>query len=294
MFAGTHTALVTPFTSENTIDSEAFRSIIDAQFANGIKGVVPVGTTGESATLTVEEHHRVIQLAVKQTKQRGLVIAGTGSNSTAEAINYTQSAELAGADAALLVTPYYNKPSQEGLFRHYRAIAESTELPLMLYSIPGRCHIQIEIDTIKRLIDACPNIRASKEAGGEVERVIALRAALPESFEILSGDDALTIDFMKEGAVGVVSVAANLIPAAMAELTEAMLSGKTEAADAVQAKYGELFTAQLKLDTNPVPIKAALSLAGLCDAKLRLPMVEMDEEKIDQLKSTLESLGIIS
>ncbi|MEM6915978.1 MAG: 4-hydroxy-tetrahydrodipicolinate synthase, partial [Verrucomicrobiota bacterium] len=171
MFAGAHTALVTPFQEQGVIDTEAFRAIIDDQFANGIKGVVPVGTTGESATLSTEEHRRVIELAVKQTAQRGLVIAGTGSNSTREAVDLTQGAELAGADAALLVAPYYNKPSQEGLFQHYRAIAESTELPLMLYSIPGRCSIQIDVETVARLADACPNIRAIKEAGGVTERV---------------------------------------------------------------------------------------------------------------------------
>lgn len=293
MFAGAHTALVTPFTVDGTVDTDAFRAIIDRQFEAGIRGVVPVGTTGESATLSTEEHQRVVELAVKQTGDRGLVIAGTGSNSTREAVHLTQAAELAGAHAALLVTPYYNKPSQEGLFQHYRAVAESTGLPIMLYSIPGRCHIQIDIETIQRLIEACPNIRAIKEAGGDTERVRQMRASLPGDFEILSGDDALTVDFMKEGATGVVSVASNLIPEAMASLTTAMLEDRVADAEAIHAKYGELFTAFLSLDTNPVPIKAALSLTGACLPKLRLPMVEMPEEKVAELRATLVSVGIL-
>lgn len=293
MFAGTHTALVTPFTEQGTVDADSFRNIIDRQFENGIKGIVPVGTTGESATLTTEEHRRVVEIAVKQASGRGIVIAGTGSNSTHEAIDLTQSAELAGADAALLVTPYYNKPSQEGLFQHYRAVAESTELPIMLYSIPGRCHIQIDVETVVRLIDECPNIRAIKEAGGVTERVHQLKKALPTGFEVLSGDDALTVDFMKAGAVGVVSVASNLIPGPMAELTAGMLENRIGDAEAIHAEYGELFSAFLTLDTNPVPIKAALGLTGACLPKLRLPMVEMKPEKVARLREILSSLGLV-
>ncbi len=293
MFEGAHTALVTPFNEKGMIDPDAYRKLIDKQFKNGIKGIVPVGTTGESATLSTEEHHLVVEMAVKQTAKRGLVIAGTGSNSTREAIDLTQAAELSGADAALIVTPYYNKPSQEGLYQHYRAIAQSTELPIMLYSIPGRCHIQIDIETVVRLATDFPNIRAIKEAGGVTERVRQLRAALPPSFEILSGDDVLTVDFMKAGAVGVVSVASNLIPGAMADLTKAMLEGRVGDAELIHARYAELFGAFLKLDTNPVPIKAALSLVGECRPKLRLPMVEMSAEKVEELRAILATLGLV-
>lgn len=293
MFAGAHTALVTPFNDKGMIDPDAFRKLIDRQFDNGIKGIVPCGTTGESSTLSTEEHHLVVEMAAKQARKRGLVIAGTGSNSTREAIDLTQAAEKAGADAALLVTPYYNKPSQEGLYQHYKAIALSTDLPLMLYSIPGRCHIQIDVETCVRLAAICPNIRAIKEAGGVTERVRQLRAALPSEFEILSGDDALTVDFMKEGAVGVVSVAGNLIPRQMADLVGAMLEKRIGEAEAIHAQYAPLFNAFLKLDTNPVPIKAALGLVGDCKPKLRLPMVEMPAAKVEELRGILSSLGIL-
>ncbi len=293
MFEGVHTALVTPFLDNGTIDAAAFRNLIDKQFDNGITGVVPMGTTGESPTHSHEEHVRVVQLAVEQTAGRGIVMAGTGSNSTREAVELTQEAELAKADAALLVTPYYNKPSQEGLFQHFRAIAKSTELPIMLYSIPGRCHIQIEVETMVRLAAECENIRAVKEAGGVTERVRQLRAALPDEFEILSGDDALVVDFMKEGAVGVVSVASNLIPRAMTDMVKAMLENRIGDAEAIHSAHVDLFDAFLKLATNPVPIKAALSLTGECSARLRLPMVEMSDEKVAQLRETLVKLDLL-
>ncbi|MDF1815760.1 MAG: 4-hydroxy-tetrahydrodipicolinate synthase [Verrucomicrobiales bacterium] len=292
MFAGAHTALATPFLDDGTIDAEKFRKLIDASLENGISGVVPTGTTGESPTLSHEEHNLVIELAVKHTKKRGLVIAGTGSNSTREAITMTQHAEQIGADAALLVAPYYNKPSQEGLFQHYRAIANATELPLMLYSIPGRCVVEIAVDTVVRLAEACPNIRAIKEAGGVTQRVVDLRAALPDDFEILSGDDALTVDFMKVGGCGIVSVASNLIPKVMADIAAAMLDGKIAEAEALNEKYTPLFESLLKLDTNPVPIKAALSLAGICSDRVRLPMVRMAEDKKAELLTVLQNLNL--
>lgn len=251
-----------------------------------------MGTTGESPTHSHEEHVRVVQLAVEQAAGRGLVIAGTGSNSTREAVELTQEAELAKADAALLVTPYYNKPSQEGLFQHFRAIAESTELPIMLYSIPGRCHIQIEIETLVRLVGECDNIQAIKEAGGLTERVRQIRTALPDEFEVLSGDDVLTVDFMKEGAVGVVSVASNLIPGPLVDLVKAMLEKRIGDAEAIHSRYQDLFNSLLELDTNPVPIKAALGLVGECSPRLRLPLVEMSEDKVEKLKAVLSGLDL--
>ena len=291
MFKGVHTALVTPFAGHG-IDAHSFCALIDRQFEAGISGIVPVGTTGESPTLSHEEHVRVIELAVQHAAKRGLVIAGTGSNSTDEAITLTQAAQKAGADAALLVAPYYNKPSQEGLFQHFKLIADASELPIMLYSIPGRCGIAIEIETVARLSNACPNIRAIKEAGGSAERVSQLRAALPDTFDILSGDDSLTLPFMSLGACGVVSVASNLIPRVMVDLVNAMNDGRLADALTVHRQYYPLFAAFLKLDTNPVPIKAALSLKGQCAPELRLPMVPMTEDKMAELKRIMDELGI--
>src|SRR5215218_6950472 len=220
MFRGTYTALVTPFDNDH-IDEAAYTRLIEGQIAAGIDGIVPVGTTGESPTLDHLEHGRVIELAVKIANRRCVVIAGTGSNSTAEAISLTVEAEKLGADAALSVAPYYNKPSQEGLFRHFSKIAEATKLPIVLYNIPARCGVEIAIETVVRLAEACPNIVAIKEAGGTVERVSALRAVLPPEFEILSGDDSLTLPFMSASGCGVISVASNLIPRAVVELVKA-------------------------------------------------------------------------
>ena len=223
MFEGAHTAIVTPFL-DGKIDEPALRNLIDFQFDNKISGIVPCGTTGESPTLSNEEHKRIIEIAVETTAGKGKVIAGTGSNSTKEAITMTKHAQEAGADAALLVCPYYNKPSQEGLFQHYKAIASETDLPIMLYSIPGRSVIEISVETQLRLHEQCPNIIAMKEAGGNVSRVREIRDQLPLEYEVLSGDDALTMSFMKNGAVGVVSVASNLIPNQLSALVEHLLN----------------------------------------------------------------------
>ncbi len=292
MFAGTHTALVTPFRN-GSLDERAFKKLIDAQFAAGITGIVPCGTTGESPTLDYEEHERVIKLAVEYGAGRGLVIAGTGSNSTREAVELTEEAEANGATAALLVAPYYNKPTQEGLFQHYRSISQSTTLPLMLYSIPGRCGIEIGVDTLVRLAEACPNIRAIKEAGGTPERVSQIRQELPPEFEILSGDDSLTLPFMSVGAVGVVSVASNLIPGPISELVKLAASGDFAGALAIHQRYYPLFSAFLKLATNPIPIKTAMGLAGHIDPQLRLPLVAMEPAATELLKATMKELGLI-
>ena len=292
MFEGVHTALVTPFT-DGDVDEACFRKLIDRQFENGVAGVVPVGTTGESPTLNHDEHRRVIEWTVEQTAGRGLVTAGTGSNSTREAITLTQAAEKAGADACLLVSPYYNKPSQRGLFEHFKAIAESTSLPLVLYSISGRTGREIAVDTIVRLQEACPNILAAKEAEGSVDRVGQLVADCADNFEVLSGDDSLTLPFMSVGAVGVISVASNLIPSQMSALVKAALDNDYSAAREIHHRYVSVFSALLQLDSNPVPIKTAMSLADLCKVDLRRPMLPMDDAGNANLKSTLASLGLL-
>lgn len=292
MFAGTFTALVTPFQNDH-LDEAAFQRLVEEQIEAGITGIVPVGTTGESPTLDHAEHARVIELAVKAARGRCKVIAGTGSNSTTEAISLTVEAEKLGADAALLVAPYYNKPSQEGVYRHYRKIAEATKLPLILYSIPGRCGIEIGIETVVRLAKDCPNIVAIKEAGGTVERVSALRAALPESFQILSGDDSLTLPFMAVGGVGVISVASNLIPKEVGALVQHALAGRYEEAQRLHARLYPLFK-DLFIEPNPVPIKAALALAGKMQPNVRLPLCEMSAANHEKLVATLRKLQLHS
>src|SRR5919108_4741545 len=229
MFRGTFTALVTPF-RDSSIDVSAFEELIEAQINAGITGVVAIGTTGESPTLSSDERAQIIQLAVARANKRCVVLAGTGSNSTDHAIVETRSAEKLGVDAALLVAPYYNKPSQEGLFRHFKAIADATSLPIMLYNIPGRCGVDILPEAVARLARECRNVVCIKEASGSVERVGELRRRLPEAFTILSGDDSLTLPFMAVGAAGVVSVASNLFPSEVCALVRACESGDLKSA----------------------------------------------------------------
>ena len=291
MFKGTHTALVTPFKND-LLDEEAFSALIEGQIAAGITGIVPVGTTGESPTLSHEEHLRVVEHAVQQAKGRCIVMAGTGSNSTAEAISLTREAEQRGANAALIVAPYYNRPTQEGLFQHFRAIANATKLPIMLYSIPGRCGVEIGIETVARLAKDCPNIVSIKEAGGNVDRVSQLRAALPDAFEILSGDDGLTLPFIATGAVGVVSVASNLIPAEVVKLVNLALADDFAAARAVHERLHQLFK-DLFIESNPAPIKAALALQGRLSADVRPPLVNASEPTVAKLKQTLSQLSLL-
>ena len=291
-FQGTYTALVTPFRDGN-IDEDAFVAHIERQIGGGVDGIVPAGTTGESPTLDHEEHIRVIRLAVETARGRCQVIAGTGSNSTAEAIAMTRQAEDAGADAALLVAPYYNKPSQEGLFRHYRAIAAGTNLPMILYSVPGRCGVEIGVDTTRRLAEACPRVVCIKEASGNTDRVSQLRAALAPEFTILSGSDEVNLPFLSAGANGVISVVSNLIPAEIARLVGAFARGKTDIACALHAEFYPLCK-DLFIESNPVPIKTAMHLAGLLpSAEVRLPLCEMGAANFAQLRGTLERLHLI-
>lgn len=292
MFKGTHTALITPFRN-GTVDIDAFQALIERQVAAGIDGIVPCGTTGESPTLGRKEHLEVIALAVKFAAGRVKVIAGTGANATAEAIHLTTEAAKLGVDGTLQVCPYYNKPSQEGLYQHYKAIANATDLPIMLYSIPGRSVIEIAVDTIARLAADCPTIIANKEAGGDPERVTQIRAALPDDFQILSGDDPLTIEFMKRGAVGLVSVATNLIPEVMVSLVKAMSEGRIADAEAIQAKYEPLFKTLMRIDTNPVPIKSAVALQGHCTDELRLPLVNLTSENTAILTEKLKDYNLL-
>lgn len=289
---GLYTAIITPFRN-NEVDYDAFRKLIDAQAAAGVDGIVPVGTTGESPTLTHAEHMEVIAKAIEFSAGRMKVIAGTGSNSTTEAIVMTQEAAKLGADGTLQVCPYYNKPSQEGLYRHFKAIAESSPLPIVLYSIPGRSGIEISVDTAARLAKDCPTIVAIKEAGGSVDRVNQLAQALPEDFAILCGDDGLTVPFISCGAVGLVSVTSNVAPAEMKALVDAAMSGDGKKALALQKKYYPLMKGLMSLDTNPVPIKAALALRGDISWEIRLPLAPLAEEKHGKLSALLKQFNLL-
>jgi 4-hydroxy-tetrahydrodipicolinate synthase len=286
MFRGTFTALVTPF-RDGGIDVSAFEQLIETQIAAGITGIVAIGTTGESPTLSHEEREQLIRVAVVKANKRCLVLAGTGSNSTQHAIADTKLAEKLGVDAALLVGPYYNKPSQEGLFRHFKAIADATSLPIMLYNIPGRCGVDILPETVARLGRDCRNIVSIKEASGSVERVGELRRHLPDAFTILSGDDSLTLPFMAVGAAGVVSVASNLFPSEVCGLVRAAESGDLKSAEKLYRKLLPLFK-DLFIEPNPVPVKTALAWRGAMSPEVRLPLCEMSEANQARLRKTLE------
>lgn len=290
-FKGTYTALVTPF-RDGSLDEAAFEKLIAQQIEGGVNGIVPVGTTGESPTVSMEEHAKIVELAVKFAGGKVKVIAGTGANSTEEAVHLTQSAEKAGADGSLQVAPYYNKPSQEGLYQHFSRIASSTDLPLVLYSIPGRCGIQIDIETVARLAEANDNVVAIKEAGGDVDRVSQLRQALPDSFDILSGDDALTLPFCSVGAVGVISVASNLIPDKVSGLVTAILDRKFGEAEKMHRELYPLFK-DLFIETNPVPIKTAMALRGIGNEEFRLPLCPMSASNKQKLVSTLNQFQLL-
>ena len=291
MFTGTYTAIVTPF-KDGKVDEPALERLIQAQVKGGVDGIVPVGTTGESPTVDYEEHIRIIALAVKAAAGKLKVVAGTGGNSTSEAVFLTEEAEKAGADGSLQVAPYYNKPTQEGLFQHFREVARHTRLPILLYSIPGRCGIEIGVETVRRLAEACKNIVGIKEAGGNPDRVSQLRAALGPRFEILSGDDSLTLAFMAVGAQGVVSVASNVIPRQVVKMVRAFAAGDARAALKIHQQCYPLFK-ELFIETNPVPVKAALAMMGMMAEEYRLPLVPLSPKNREVLRKTLKDCGVL-
>lgn len=291
MFTGTYTAIVTPFRN-GKIDDAALETLINAQIKGGVNGIVPVGTTGESPTVNFEEHIHLVNLSVRFAKKKLKVMAGTGGNATEEAIYLTQQAERCGADISLQVAPYYNKPTQEGLFQHFRAIARATKLPIILYSIPGRCGVDISIDTTVRLAKECKNIVGMKEAGGTPDRVSQLRAALGANFSIFSGDDSLTLPFMSVGANGVISVASNIIPREVSQMVNAFAAGKTAAALKIHHKYYPLFK-DLFVETNPIPVKAALAMLGRIEEEYRLPLVPMGAKNREALRASMKTCGLL-
>jgi len=290
MFTGAMVALVTPF-QDGEIDFQTLDELIEFQLEGSIDGIVPVGTTGETSTLSHEEQKEVMARVIKTVGGQVPVIAGAGSNSTAEAIELTAFAREAGADATLQVTPYYNKPTQEGFYQHFKAIAEAIDLPMVLYNIPGRCGAGMTPETIARLAEV-ENIVAIKEATGSLDQASEIAARC--DMTIISGDDSLTLPLASVGAKGVISVVANIVPADVKAMTDLILEGDLVSARQWHRKLFTLCKSMLTLATNPIPIKAAMGMLSMCSDELRLPMTPLEEDKRLFLKETLEAYGLIS
>ena len=292
MFKGAITAIVTPFAEDGEFDEASMRGLVDFQVENKIEGIVPCGTTGESPTLEHEEHKKVVQTVIDAANGKTKVIAGAGSNSTKHAVELTKLAADLGADATLHVSPYYNKPTQEGLFRHFSEIAKAADIPVVVYNIKGRTAINIETATLARLAKEHSNIAAVKEASGDINQMQDVLNTLPKEFDVLSGDDKMTFPLMKIGGKGVISVASNIIPAEVRELTEYALKGEMQKAEEMHNKLLPLFEG-LFVETNPIPIKAALAMKGRIKESYRLPMCEMQAENKEKLKKLLEDFKVL-
>jgi 4-hydroxy-tetrahydrodipicolinate synthase len=292
MFTGTGTALVTPFRRDGSLDEATLQTLVKRQIDAGIDFLVPCGTTGESPTLTHEEHLRVVEITVKFAKGRVPVLAGAGGYNTADVITLARELAELGADGILSVTPYYNKPTQEGLFQHYRAIAEAVPLPIILYSVQGRTGVNIEPGTVKRLAEI-ESIVGIKEASGNVSQMAAILNAVPDGFIVLSGDDAITLPVISLGGRGVISVVSNEIPAEMSQLTRLALQGDFASARAIHRRYHSLMEINF-VESNPIPVKAAMREMGLLEAVWRLPLVAPKAENQARIRAVLEALGLVS
>jgi 4-hydroxy-tetrahydrodipicolinate synthase len=290
MFSGAFTAIVTPFKG-GKVDEKAFKSLIRFGLDGGISGFVPCGTTGESPTLSYEEHNRVVEMTVQEVAGQVKIIAGTGSNSTEEAISLTMHAQKVGVDAALLVSPYYNKPTQEGLYRHFKAIAEAVDIPLVLYNIQGRTGVNIENSTTERL-SRLPNIVGVKEASGSILQMSEVIRLCGPDFDVLSGDDQMTFPLMALGGKGVISVVTNIIPDKMSALVRHMEAGEIDKARAIHFEIFELCQAMF-LETNPIPIKSALALMGKIEPEFRLPLCPIAETNLEKIRNVLSKLNLV-
>jgi len=290
-FRGSFTALVTPF-NNGSVDEKSFRGLVDWQIAEGTSGLVPVGTTGESPTLSHDEHRQVVEWCVEEARGRVPVVAGAGSNSTKEAVDLARHAEKSGADAVLVVTPYYNKPTQEGLYQHYKAINDAIGIPIIIYNIPPRSVIDMSVDTMKRLFEL-PNIAGVKDATANMTRVTQQRAAMGEDFNQMSGEDITALGFMAHGGHGCISVTSNVAPRLCAEFQAACRKGDYSAALKIQDKLAPLHI-NLFLETSPAPIKYALSLIGKCAATVRLPMVPISEKTRAVVRDAMVHAGLIN
>jgi 4-hydroxy-tetrahydrodipicolinate synthase len=291
MLKGSLVALITPF-REGKVDEKAFQSFVEWQIEQGTEGVVPCGTTGESPTLSHDEHKRVVELCVEVAKGRVPVVAGTGSNSTAEAIDFTQHAKQAGADAALIVTPYYNKPTQEGLYQHYKAISDAVDLPIIIYNIPARCVIDMSVATMARLAKL-PNIVGVKDATNDLARPLRTRAAIGADFSMLSGEDITAIAFLGQGGDGCISVTANVAPRACADMHQAWRRGEAATAMRINERLAPLHDA-LFCETSPAPVKYACSLLGKSTADVRLPLVPASPQAQETVRTAMRSAGVLN
>ena len=290
MFAGSMVALVTPF-KDGKIDWQSLEGLVEFHIKSGTDGIVPCGTTGESATLEHKEHHEVIQVVIRAVNKRVPVIAGTGSNSTAEAVELTRGAEKAGADGALMISPYYNRPTQEGIYQHYKKVAESVGIPIIVYNIPGRTGSKIEPETLARL-SAIKNVAGVKEATGSVDQAIDVIRLCGDNLAVYSGEDSLTFSLMALGGKGVISTVANIAPKEMSQLTDACLKGNWESGRKLQLKLIPLIRSVF-LETNPIPIKTALSLMGKCTSELRLPLTPMSEGNLKKMQQQMVEFGLL-
>jgi len=288
---GLFTAIITPFDEKGRVDEEGLRRNIEFQLENGVDGVVPVGTTGESATLSEEEHKRVVEITIDQVNGRALVLAGTGSNSTAEAIDYTKHAKDAGADAALMISPYYNKPTQEGIYQHYKKVAETVDIPIILYTVPGRTMVNIEPETTKRLSEI-PNIVGIKDASGNLNQISKEILLCGEDFVVLSGDDSLNLPIISLGGKGAISVVSNITPKEMGDLVREALNGNFTEAMKLHYRLYPL-SKVLFIETSPAPVKAAMNMMGLAAGNPRLPLVPVRKDSEEKIKRVLEELKLL-
>jgi len=288
---GSIVAMVTPFRN-GAVDEAKVRELVEWHVASGTDGIVPCGTTGESPTLTHDEHKRVVEIVVDAARGRIPIIAGTGSNSTAEAIDLTRHAKAAGARAALVVNPYYNRPTQEGLYRHFRAVAEAADIPILVYNIQSRTAVNVETDTLQRLAKDCPNIVGVKEASGSLDQMTQVILACGPDFSVVSGDDTLTLPLMSVGGRGVISVIANIVPRETAEMTHAALAGDWKLARELHLRLFPLCRAVF-IETNPIPVKEAMAMMGMLEPEFRLPLCRMGDANRERLRAILTQHGLL-
>jgi len=296
VFKGSMVAIVTPFSASGgkdlVVDEKKLRELVKFQIDNGTSGIIPCGTTGESPTLDYNEHDKVIEICIEVAKGKIPVIAGTGSNSTDEAIRITKHAAKAGADASLQVSPYYNKPTQKGLYLHFKAIADSVDIPIILYNIAGRTGVNIEPETMAKLAQNCKNIVGVKEASGNLDQMERIKALCPLDFQLISGDDSLTLPLLSIGGIGAISVVANIVPKDVAMMVDEFLKGNVDKARQLHYQLLPLVKAMF-IETNPIPVKTAMSLMGMCAPDLKLPLCSMSDDNLTELKKALKDYGLI-